>query len=143
MDIVNSSVELGIGMHAVGMSWNGVCESYEVTMEDHYEFQCVEDSGWKNPPGVQPMGEASDILPPYSVGTGLEPEGPDPYLGTRDASYTCGNAKRQACKMDDVCRGEMLSEEDAFTPEGDCVYHTWSLGENNMESFFVDIHGGE
>ena len=143
LDIANSSVELGIGMHEVGKSWNGVCVSHEVTMEDHYEFHLVGDEGCMKTPTVHPMGEASDILPPYSVGTGEEPEGPDPYLGTRDASYTCGNAERQACKMDDVCRevsGEMLSEEDAFAPEGDRVYHTWSLGENNMQSLFVDLH---
>ena len=42
-----------------------------------------------------------------------------------------------------MCRevsGEMVSEEDAFLPKGDCVYNTWSLGENNMQSLFVDIH---
>ena len=114
-------------MHAIGMRWNGVCVSHEVTMEDHYEFHCVGDSGWKKPPDVQSMVEASAILPPYLTSTELEPEGPDPYLGTRDASYTCGNANRQACKMDDVYRegsGEMVSEEDTFFHRKGSAYIT-------------------
>ena len=115
-------------------------------MEDHYEFQCGEDSGWEKPLGVQSLGEASAILPPYLTSTGLEPEGPDPYLGTRDASYTYGNAKWQACKMDDMFSkgsGEKVSKEDAFSLKEDRMYSPWLLGENDMQSLFADLHNDD
>ena len=106
-------------MHAVGTTWNGVSEAYEVTMEDHYEFSWGEDIAWKEPLGVQSMGETSSMLPPFTTSTGLEPTEPNPYLGTRNASYTRGSAERQACKMDDVYSegsGEKLLAEDVFPP---------------------------
>ena len=120
--------------------------SYEVTMEDHYEFQCGEDSGWEKQPGVQSMGEASAVLPPYPSSTVLEPEGADPYFGTRDASYTYGNAKCQACKMDDVFSEgseEKVSEEGVFSLEEDNMYSPWLLGENDMQSLFVELHSDD
>ena len=76
--------------------------AHEVTMEDHYEFLQGGEIGWTNPLGVQLMGEASIMLPPYLTGTKVEPIVSNPYLGTGDASYTCGSAKRQTCDMGDV-----------------------------------------
>ena len=117
-------------MHYVGTSWNGVSVVHEVTMEDHYEFS------WKESIGVPPNGEASLILPPYTASTGLQPEGPSPYRDTRDASYITGNADRQTCKMADVD-----SEwGDAFSPCDDQLYSPWSLGENDMQSLFTELH---
>ena len=85
------------------------------------------------------MGEASFILPPHTTSTGLQPSGPNPYLGTRDASNISGNAKRQACKMDDV-----YSEgRDAFSLADDQLYSPWPLGENDMQSLFVDLHSDD
>ena len=113
-------------------------------MEDYYEFSWGEDIGWTNPPGVQPMDEASLILPPYMTGTGLEPIVSNQYLGTRNASYTCGNAKRQTCDMGDVNLnglGEKLSKEDAFSPKESQLYCPWELGEHDMQSLFVELHG--
>ena len=71
-------------------------------MEDHYEFSRGEEIGWTNPPGVQSMGEASIMLPPYLTGTGVEPILSSPYMGTMDALYICGSAERQTCDMGDV-----------------------------------------
>ena len=116
-------------MADVGTEWQGSSMEYEVTMEEHYAFS------WKESSGVPPMGEASLILPPYTASTGLQPSEPNPYLGTRDASMTSGNAERQACKMDDVC------SEDSFSPTDDQLYSPWPLGENHMQSLFVNLHG--
>ena len=133
-------------MHAVGTTWNGLSVAHEVTMEDHYEFSWGEDIEWMNPLGVQSMGEASSMLPPFMTGTGLEPIVSNPYLGTRDASYTCGSAKRQTCDMGDVNwdgLGETLSMEDTFLPEEGQLYCPWELGEHDMQSLFVELHGND
>ena len=37
--------------------------------------------------------------------------------------------------MDDVC------SEDTFSPADDQLYSPWPLGENDMQSLFVDLHG--
>ena len=106
-------------MADVGTEWQGSSMEYEVTMEEHYAFS------WKESTGVPPMGEASLVLPPYTASTGLQPSEPNPYLGTRDASYTCGSAEHQACDMAGVFRdgfGEKLSMEDAFSPEEGHLY---------------------
>ena len=96
-------------------------------MEDHYEFSHGEDIEWKEPLGVQSMGGASSILPPYPTGTGLEPEEPNPYLGTRDAIYTYGYAKHHACKTAYVYSegpGERCLHKAHFFPrETDCTAH--------------------
>ena len=83
-------------MHGLGTSWNGMSVAHEVTLEDNYGFS------WEKSIGVPPSGKASLTLPPRTVSIGLQPEGPSPYLDTRDASYISGNAKRQACNMGDV-----------------------------------------
>ena len=71
-----------------------------------------------------------------TASTGLQPEGPDPYRDTRDASYISGNAERYPCKM-----GGVDSEwADAFSPGDDHVYSHWSLGESDMQSLFVEMH---
>ena len=71
--------------------------------------------------GIPLMGEASLILPPFKASTGLQPTEPNPYLGTRDASYTSGSADRHACKMDDayyidIGPGEKGIPADDFSP---------------------------
>ena len=76
-------------MHDVGTSWNGTSVVHEVTMVNHYEFSLEESIG------VPPSGEAGLQLPPHTASTGLQPEGPDPYRDTRDASYISGNAERR------------------------------------------------
>ena len=117
-------------MHDVGTSWNGPSEVHEVTMEDNYEFSLEESRG------VPPSGEAGLQLPPHTANTGLQPEGPDPYQDTRDASYISGNAERRHCKM-----GDVDSEwADAFLPSNDHLYSQWSLGESDMQSLFVEMH---
>ena len=118
-------------MADVGTCWNGNSEEYKVTMEDHFGFS------WKEPTGVPPMGEASLVLPPYTASTGSQPEGPDPYLGTRDASNIPGNADRQACKMDDVCS----DGRDMFSVAGGETHRPWALGERDLESLYADLHG--
>ena len=86
------------------------------------------------------------MLPPFMAGTGLKPEVSNPYLGTRDASYTCGSAKHQTCDMADVFSdgsGEKLSMEDAFSPKEGHLYRPWELGEHDMQSLFVELHGND
>ena len=118
-------------MAEVATSWNGPSAEYKLTMEDHYEFS------WEESSGVPPMGEASCILPPFTASAGLQPVGPNPYRGKRDACNISGNAERQACEMDDV-----YSEGgDAFSLADDQLYSPWTLGENDMQSLFVDLHG--
>ena len=116
-------------MHDVGTSWNGTSVVHELTMEDHYEFSLEEL-------GVPPSGEACLQLPPHTASTGSQPEGPDPYRDTRDASYISGNAERYPCKMGDVDSKWV----DVFLPGDDHVYSHWSLGESDMQSLFVEMH---
>ena len=117
-------------MHDVGTSWNGTSVVHEVTMENHHKFSLEKSIG------VPPSGEAGLQLPPHTASTGLQPEGPDPYRDTRDASYISGNAERRPCKM-----GDVDSEwADAFLPGDDHVYSHWSLGESDMQSLFVEMH---
>ena len=117
--------------------------AHEVTMEDHYEFSWGEDTENVCPLGVQSMGEASLVLPPFMAGTGSEPEGLDPYQGKRDASSACGNAERCTWKMDDVCSDGLVQgtlPEEAFAPCKEQLYSPWSLGEHDMQSLFVELH---
>ena len=84
-------------------------------MEDQYEFSLEESIG------VPPSGEADLQLPPHTASTGSQPEGPDPYRDTRDASYISGNAKRHPCKMSDVdseWADEFLPGDDLYTACG-------------------------
>ena len=117
-------------MAEVTSNWNGFSEEYKVTMDDHYGFS------WEESSGVPPLGEASFILPPHMASTGLQPEGPNPYLGKRDASIASGNAERQTCDMDDVCREGW----DAFSLEEEQLYSPWTLGEKDLQSLFADLH---
>ena len=137
MDISRFNQEAEIGMHPVGTEWQGLTENYEVTMEDHYGFSRGEDTKNVFPLGVQSMGEASSMLPPYMAGAGSEPEGLDPYQGKRDASNISGNAERCTWKMDNV-----YSEgpEEAFAPCKEQLYSPWTLGENDLQSLFVELH---
>ena len=133
-------------MQAVGTTLNGLSVAHEVTMEDHYKFSWGEDIEWMNPLGVQSTGEASSMLPPYMTGTRLEPIVSNPYLGTRDTSYTCGSAERQTCNMGGVNwdgLGEKLSMEDTFSPKEGQLYCPWELGEHDMQSLFVELHGSD
>ena len=94
-------------------------------MEDHYDFSWGDEIGWTNPPGVQSMGEASIMLPPYLTGTGVEPIVSNPYLGTGDVSYTCGSTERQTFDMGDVKLnglGGKLSKEDTFLSKDSQLY---------------------
>ena len=75
MDISNFNQDSEIGMHPAGIDWQGLTVAHEVTMEDHYEFSWGEDTENVCPLGVQSMGEASLVLPPFMAGTGSEPEG--------------------------------------------------------------------
>ena len=73
------------GMHDVGTDWNGTTVSYQVTMEDNYQFAWGEEVKSLEQSGVPLMGEASLALPQFKASTGLQPTEPNPYLGTRDA----------------------------------------------------------
>ena len=94
--------------------------------------------------GVPLMGEASLIQPPFKASTGLQLVEPNPYLGTRDASYTLGSATRCACKMDNgyvTEPGEKFWDE--FSPADDLLYSQWQLGENDMQALFMDLHSDD
>ena len=131
------------GMHDVGTNWNGTSVTHEVTMEDHYEFSWGKDIEQGEPLRAPPMGEASLVLPPFMASTGLQPSEPNPYLGTRDASYTSGSANHHACKMDDAYVIESEEEGipwDDFSPTDDQLYSPWQLGEHDMQALFMDLH---
>ena len=131
------------GMRNVGTDWNGTTVSHQVTMEDNYQFTLGEEVRNVEQSGVPLMGEASLPLPPFKASTGLQPIEPNPYLGTRDASYTFGSADRHAYKMDDayvVGPGEKGTPWEDLYPSDDQLYSPWQLGEHDMQALFMDLH---
>ena len=134
------------GMHDVRKQWNGTTVTHQVTMEDNYQFTWGDTLRKTEQKGVPLMGEASLVLPPFKASTGLQPTEPNPYLGTRDASYTSGSADHHACKMADafsVETGERMIPTDDFSPTDDQLYSHWQLGENDMQALFMDLYSDD
>ena len=149
-------MEAELGMRSADANWNGITLAYEVGIGDNFSFEPenshkgdyevdlplgMDDHIVSDIHAVQFLDLVSSRLPPFKTSTGLHtPDGPNPYLDQRDASYVYNADHHPSSEA----RGESPPDQwapngvpfDAFPPDDSTKF--WKLGTNDLMSMFND-----